>query len=194
MTNNTLHKMNYWNTRQIHWHDYTPQNIFVKSNPTSRQFEGEIQTCSYKTKQGFYETLERVQGQGVGLGVCVKLNALKSEFPCAEIDFLKYGISKKYSSGDAKFTSPNAICYITSHHNDYQWINHPTKGWMNQKMGGRNVPTEEGYQIFMSANQSQFGGDRRECQEMIDISFAVIDFLVERILPLKQKKALTLVT
>ena len=45
----------------------------------------------------------------------------------------------------------------------------------------------------MSANQSQFGGDRRECQEILDISWAVVDFLIERVLPLK-RNALTSVS
>jgi hypothetical protein len=47
---------------------------------------------------------------------------------------------------------------------------------------------DEGYQVHMSANQSQFGGDRRECQEILDISWAVVDFLIERILPSKRKR------
>tara|TARA_A100001037_G_C14947915_1_gene543632 strand:+ start:30 stop:593 length:564 start_codon:yes stop_codon:yes gene_type:complete len=183
-------KMNYWLTKRIHWYDYTPQDIFVKSNPTTKQLEGEIQTCSYKTKQGFYETLEETQGKGCGTGVCVKLTQLKDDYPCAEIDFLKYNIDKRFASGDFRWTSPNAICYIHSHHVDRQYIKDPQQGWILQKTR-KVVGDEEGYQVAFSANQSQFGGDRRECQEMMDISFAVIDFLVERILPLKQKKSLT---
>ena len=179
--------MNYWLTKRIHWYDYTPQDIFVKSNPTTKQLEGEIQTCSYKTKEGFYGTLKSDKGRGTG--VCVKLTQLKDDYPCAEIDFLKYDINKRFASGDFRWTSPNAICYIHSHHVDRQYINDPQQGWILQKTP-KVVGDEEGYQVAFSANQSQFGGDRRECQEMMDISFAVIDFLVERILPLKQKKKL----
>ena len=180
--------MNYWQTKRIHWHDYTPEDIFIKSNPTTRQFEGEIQTCSYKTKEGFYGTLKSDKGRGTG--VCVKLNHLKDDYPCAEIDFLKYDINKQFASGDFRWTSPNAICYIHSHHTNHEYINDPQKGWILSKQP-ICVGDEEGYQVSFSANQSQFGGDMRECQEMMDISFAVIDFLVERILPLKQKKSLT---
>jgi hypothetical protein len=51
---------------------------------------------------------------------------------------------------------------------------------------------DEGYQVHFSANQSQYGGDRRECQEMLDISWAVVDFLIERVLPLhRENKMLT---
>ena len=182
--------MNYWKTKRIHWHDYTPEDIFVKSNPTTRNLEGEIQTCSYKTKEGFYATLENSQGKRKGKGVCVKLIHLKDKFPCAEIDFLKYGIDKRFASGDPRWTSPNAIAYIHSHHVSREYVNDPKQGWILQKIP-LVVGDEEGYQVAFSANQSQFGGDIRECQEMMAISFAVIDFLLERILPLKRKKALT---
>jgi len=182
--------MNYFQQQNIHWYDYTPQDIFVKSNPTTRQFEGEIQTCSYKTKMDFHDTLTSDKGKGIG--VCVKLTQLKDDFPCAEIDFLKYNIDKQFASGDFRWTSPNAICYIHSHHTNREYINDPKQGWILSKTP-LLVGDKEGYQVAFSANQSQFGGDRRECQEMMDISFAVIDFLVERILPLKRKKVLTMV-
>jgi hypothetical protein len=180
--------MNYWQTKQIHWHDYTPEDIFIKSNPTTRKLEGEIQTCSYKTKEGFFATLKSAKGRGTG--VCVKLMQLKDDHPCAEIDFLKYGIEKAFAGGDPRWTSPNAICYIHSHHVNREYINDPKHGWVLSKTP-LVVGDKEGYQVSFSANQSQFGGDMRECQEMMDISFAVMDFLVERILPLKRKKALT---
>ena len=47
--------MNYWNTKQIHWHDFTSEDIFIKRNRVSSQFEDEIQTASYKTKSGFID-------------------------------------------------------------------------------------------------------------------------------------------
>jgi hypothetical protein len=182
--------MNYWQNKQIHWHDYRPENIFLKRNRTSSQFENEIQTASYTTKTGFYNFLSETQGQHRGIGVCVRLHSLKDEFPCAEIDFLKYGVNKKYSNGEDKFTSPNAIAYITSNHRWKQWV------WDRQtqsnvlKQGGSVAKDQEGYQVHMSANQSQFGGDRMECQEILDISWAVVDLLIERVLPLK-RNALT---
>jgi len=184
--------MNYWQTKQIHWYDYTPQDIFIKNNNITRQFANEIQTCSYKTKHDFYEQVVERQGK-TDTGVCVKFSHLKNEFPLAEIDFLKYKMEKRFSTGDFRWTSPNAICYIHSHHNTYQWKQKAGGGWDSIKQNQVSAGDEEGYQVSFSANQSQFGGDRRECQEMMDISFAVIDFLVERILPLKREKDLTMV-
>jgi len=178
--------MNYWQNKQIHWHDYRPESIFVKRNSTSSQFDNEIQTASYTTKTGFYNFLEDHQGKHKGIGVCVRLHSLKDEFPCAEIDFLKYGLNKKYSNGEDKFTSPNAIAYITSNHRwkQYQWDQASQSHVLKQ--GSSVARDDEGYQVHMSANQSQFGGDRRECQEILDISWAVVDLLIERILPLKR--------
>lgn len=178
--------MNYWQSKQIHWHDYQPEDIFIKRNKVSSKFEGEIQTASYTTKTGFYHFLEGRQGKHKGIGVCVRLHSLKNEFPCAEIDFLKYGVNKKYSNGEDKFTSPNAIAYITSNHRhkQYQW-DQATQSHV-LKQGSSVARDDEGYQVHMSANQSQFGGDRKECQEMLDISWAVVDLLIERILPLNR--------
>lgn len=184
--------MNYWQTKQIHWHDYRPESIFIKRNKISSQFEDEIQTCSYTTKTGFYHFLEERQGKHKGIGVCVRLHSLKNEFPCAEIDFLKYGVNKKYSNGEDKFTSPNAIAYITSNHRWKQYLWDHAKQSHVLKQGSSVALDQEGYQVHMSANQSQFGGDRRECQEILDISWAVVDFLIERILPSK-RKSLTMV-
>ena len=184
--------MNYWNTKQIHWCDFTAEHIFIKRNKVSTQFEDEIQTASYKNKTGFYHFLEERQGKQKGIGVSVRLHSLKDEFPCAEIDFLKYGLNKKYSNGQDKWTSTNAIAYITSNHRYKQvtW-DHKSSSYIT-KQGLSACADEEGYQVHFSANQSQYGGDRRECQEMLDISWAVVGFLTERVLPSK-RNALTMV-
>lgn len=178
--------MNYWQSKQIHWHDYKPEDIFIKRNKISSKLEGEIQTASYKTKTGFYHFLEERQGNHRGIGVCVRLHRLKEDFPCAEIDFLKYGIDKKYSNGNKKFTSSNAIAYITSNHQHGEYKHDPISGKYVMHYDPNVARDDEGYQVHFSANQSQYGGDRRECQEMLDISWAVVDLLIERILPLNR--------
>lgn len=183
--------MNYWNTKQIHWHDYRPESIFIKRNKISSQFEDEVQTASYKTKTGFYHFLEEQQGKHTGIGVCVRLHTLNDDFPCAEIDFLKYGIEKRHSNGVRKRTSTNAIAYITSNHRHGEY-KRDANGDYKMHYDPNVARDDEGYQVHMSANQSQFGGDRRECQEILDISWGVVDFLIERILPSK-RKSLTMV-
>ena len=189
--------MNYWNTKQIHWHDFSPESIFIKRNKISSQFEDEIQTASYTTKSSFINVLtENAFGKYGGVvkkavGVSVRLHGFKQDFPCAEIDFVKYNIEKKYSNGANKWTSPNAIAYITSNHQHGQYKQDAQGDWVMHY--DPSVATDaEGYQVHFSANQSQYGGDRRECQEMLDISWAVVDFLIERVLPLhRENKMLT---
>lgn len=189
--------MNYWNTKQIHWHDFSPESIFIKRNKISSQFEDEIQTASYTTKGSFINVLtDDPHGKYGGVvkkavGVCVRLHSFKTDFPCAEIDFIKYNIKKQYSNGANKWTSPNAIAYITSNHQHGVRGSYVRGNWVMQY--DPNVATDgEGYQVHFSANQSQYGGDRRECQEMLDISWAVVDFLIERVLPLhRENKMLT---
>lgn len=190
--------MNYWNTKQIHWNDFTSEDIFIKRNRVSSQFEDEIQTASYKTKSGFIDFLTdgnaRSQyGRMVkkAVGVCVRLHSLKDNFPCAEIDFVKYNISKQYSNGADKWTSPNAIAYITSNHRHGEYKRDAQGNWV-MDYDPLVARDDEGYQVHFSANQSQYGGDRRECQEMLDISWAVVDFLIEKVLPC-QRNALTMV-
>ena len=190
--------MNYWNTKQIHWHDYRPESIFIKRNKISSQFEDEIQTASYTTKSGFVDFLtngntRNQYGRMIkrAVGVCVRLHSFKQDFPCAEIDFVKYNLNKKYSNGANKWTSPNAIAYITSNHQHGEYKRDAQGNWVMHY--DPSVATDgEGYQVHFSANQSQYGGDRRECQEMLDISWAVVDFLIERVLPLhRENKMLT---
>ncbi len=189
--------MNYWNTKQIHWHDFSPESIFIKRNKISSQFEDEIQTASYTTKSSFINVLtENAFGKYGGVvkravGVSVRLHSFKQDFPCAEIDFVKYNIKKQYSNGVNKWTSPNAIAYITSDHQRGEYKQDAQGNWVMHY--DPNVATDaEGYQVHFSANQSQYGGDRRECQEMLDISWAVVDFLIERVLPLhRENKMLT---
>ena len=190
--------MNYWNTKQIHWHDFSPESIFIKRNKISSQFEDEIQTASYTTKGSFVNVLtDNPHGKYGGVvkkavGVCVRLHSLKDDFPCAEIDFVKYNISKKYSNGISKWTSPNAIAYITSNHRQGDYKRCPVSGDWKMHYAPNVARDDEGYQVHFSANQSQYGGDRRECQEMLDISWAVVDFLIERVLPLnRENKMLT---
>ena len=191
--------MNYWNTKQIHWHDFTSEYIFIKRNRVSSQFEDEIQTASYKTKSGFIDFLTdgntyTQYGRMVkkAVGVCVRLHSLKDGYPCAEIDFVKYNIAKQYSNGASKWTSPNAIAYITSNHRHGKYKRDPISGDWVMDYDPIVARDDEGYQVHFSANQSQYGGDRRECQEMLDISWAVVDFLVEKVLPC-QRNALTMV-
>ena len=191
--------MNYWNTKQIHWHDFSAEDIFIKRNRVSSQFEDEIQTASYKTKSGFVDFLTNGNTRNQSgrmtkraVGGCVRLHGLKGNYPCAEIDFVKYNINKKYSNGANKWTSPNAIAYITSNHQHGQYKRDPISGDWVMDYDPLVARDDEGYQVHFSANQSQYGGDRRECQEMLDISWAVVDFLVEKVLPC-QRNALTMV-
>lgn len=184
--------MNYWKTKQINWHDFSPEDIFIKRNKISSQFEGEIQTASYTTKGSFMNVLMENPNRRNGgvpkraVGVCVRLHSIKDNFPCAEIDFLKYNIDKKYSNGVTKYTSPNSIAYITSNHRNGDYKRCPVSGDWKMHYSPNTCRDDEGYQVHMSANQSQFGGNRRECQEMLDISWSVVDFLIERVLPLKR--------
>jgi hypothetical protein len=125
------------------------------------------------------------------VGVCVRLHSLKDDYPCAEIDFVKYNIKKQYSNGADKWTSPNAIAYITSNHRHGEYKRDAQGDWV-MDYDPIVARDDEGYQVHFSANQSQYGGDRRECQEMLDISWAVVDFLIERVLPLnRENKMLT---
>lgn len=189
--------MNYWQTKKIHWYDYKPEDIFIKRNKVSSQFDDEIQTASYKNKGGFVDFLnENARGRyggvvGKAVGVAVRLHGLKTDFPCAEIDFNKYNLKKKLSNGVEQYVPSNAIAYITSHHRRGEWKRDPiTHDWV-MHYDPNTAMDEEGYQVSFSANQSQFGGDRYACQEILDISWAVVDFLVERVLPyMREEKAL----
>lgn len=194
--------MNYFKQQNIRWHDYTPEDIYIKSNMLSGKLN-ESNTVSYKNKTDFYESYP--------WGVAVALNNIKSEFPCADIDFNKYDgrhgtlngtpiqgrIPKiKLDSQGNKATEPHShsLVYIHSTHYKYDWKqDHASGDWGRVRLSQVPLHDLEGYTVSIGGQGAIFGGNEQAVAEMVDISFSVINFLIERVLPLKQKKALTMV-
>lgn len=194
--------MNYFQQQNIHWHDYTPEDIYIKSNMLSGKLD-DINTVSYKNKTDFYESYP--------WGVAVSLNSIKSDFPCADLDFNKYdanygslnGTQIKGRTPKPKLDSQgnksqefhsHSLVYIHSTHYKYDWQQNPTSGdWGRVPLNQVPLQDLEGYTVSIGGQGAIFGGNAEAVREMVDISFAVVNFLIERVLPLKRKKALTMV-
>tara|TARA_Y100000590_G_scaffold143436_2_gene164829 strand:+ start:67263 stop:67847 length:585 start_codon:yes stop_codon:yes gene_type:complete len=193
--------MNYFQQQNIHWYDYTPEDIYIKSNMFSNKLN-DINTVSYKNKTDFY--------QSYPWGVAVALTNIKSEFPCADLDFNKYNgrygalngnpiqgrIPKPRldSQGNQCETQTHSLVYIHSKHYKYEWKQDYASGqWQNIQQSQVPLQDQEGYTVSIGGQGATFGGNERAVREMVDISFAVVNFLIERVLPLKRKKSLTMV-
>ena len=194
--------MNYFQQQNIHWYDYTPEDIYIKSNMLSGKLDYS-NTVSYKNKTDFYESYP--------WGVAVALTNIKSEFPCADLDFNKYDgrhgslngtpiqgripKPKLDSQGNVRQEgNAHSLVYIHSSHYKYDWKqDHVSGDWGQVQLNQVPLQDLEGYSVSIGGQGATFGGDQRAVREMVDISFAVVNFLIERVLPLKRKKALTMV-
>jgi hypothetical protein len=194
--------MNYFQQQNIHWYDYTPEDIYIKSNMLSGKLD-DINTVSYKNKTDFYESYP--------WGVAVALTNIKSEFPCADLDFNKY--TGKYGRGntppiqgrlpkvrldsqgnEAHEAHAHSLVYIHSSHYKYDWKqDHVSGDWERVQLSQVPLQDLEGYSVSIGGQGAIFGGNERAIREMVDISFSVINLLIERVLPLRRKKALTMV-
>jgi len=77
------------------------------------------------------------------------------------------------------------LVYITSRHNMRQWQKDANGNWATVKMNKKPLPDREGYQICYGGQGASNPLKHEELIEIADVSQAVINFLTERVLPLK---------
>mgnify|MGYP005629904223 FL=1 len=111
----------------------------------------------------------------------VQLKDMKSDFPSANIDFIDC-TERKDSVGN-KMGSLDVLVYLNSFHCPWEYQRCTTTGNWVRKQNGNVAPLEEGYRMCYGgqgdANSMQF----QEFQELIQITEAVKNFLVEIVVP-----------
>ena len=199
---------NYFKTQNVHWHNFSPENIIFKSNNITKKLMPEENVMSYKSKtdrddqmavktgakkvknnwgHSYYKAVNHI-------AVHVRLKDVKQEFVSADIDFVD--LREKKDSLGGHCSGLNILVYIHSFHDKHNW-QQVGGNWQQVKINTNSLPDDEGYLMCYGGQGDSNPMTHREFLEIADISEAVRQFLINRVLPLKrgeiEEKALTLV-
>jgi len=192
---------NYFENQKIHWNAFSPQDIVFKSNNLTKKLIPAENLLSYNTKGdrdnkmceklgGQKQTHSNFKGQQYHYwsrqnykAINVRLSNVKDDYPCADIDFINY--TTRIDSSGMEHGNIDVLVYITSRHNMRQWQKDANGNWTTVKMNKKPLPDFEGYQICYGGQGASNPLTHGELIEVADVSQAVINFLAERVLPLK---------
>jgi len=187
---------NYFDTQRINWVKYNSTNIIFKNNNLVKKLVPQENVLKYKSKTDRDEQMCKKMGgtarhnnghtwysQDTYKSVHVHLQNLKSEYPTADLEF----IDRTHRNDSAGEIIPkiNALVYITSFHRGWDWVRDPNTGQFS-KVSKQNVcGVDEGYYIAYGGQGVDNGMKFHEFRELLDISEAVKNFLVEVVVPFK---------
>ena len=192
---------NYFETQRVNWRNFSPKNIIFKSNRlvkkllpsenvlswTSKSHRNQemckktgckaVQTNQYNGQPFTYYTKENYKG------VMVQLRDLKSDYPCANIDFVDY--TDRQDSVGNNIANLDLLMYINSFHCPWQYVRCPqTNNWTRQQ-NGNIAPVDEGYRISVGGQGDSNPMLFEDFQEILEISNSIKNFLVDCIVPAK---------
>jgi len=193
---------NYFETQKINWNQFTPKDIVFKSNSITKKLLPEDNVLSWTTKESRHCAIAKKTGatphtntnwnnqpytwysRDSYKGVFVQLVNVKQEFVGANIDFINY-MPKKDSAGN-RITGLDALVYIGSFHDSYEWKQGANGHYGKVKTSKTSLPDKEGYRIAYGGQGDSNYLTASEFIEIVEISEAVCNFLVERVLKLKR--------
>jgi len=187
---------NYFDTQRINWVKYNSTNIIFKNNNLVKKLVPQENVLKYKSKTDRDEQMCKKMGgkahhgnghtwysQHTYKSVHVHLQNLKSEFPTADLEFIDR--TPRNDSAGEPVPNVNALVYITSLHRRWDWVRDPNTGQFS-KVSKQNVcGVDEGYYIAYGGQGEDNGMKFHEFRELLDISEAVKNFLVEVVVPFK---------
>jgi len=188
---------NYFDTQRINWVKYNSTNIIFKNNNLVKKLLPQENILSYKSKCDRDEQMRKKMGgkpiqgstghvwysQDTYKSVHVHLKDLKAEFPTADLEFIDR--TPRNDSAGEPVPNVNALVYITSLHMRWDWLRDPNTGNYS-KVSKQNVcGIDEGYYIAYGGQGEDNGMKFHEFRELLDISEAVKNFLVEIVVPFK---------
>ena len=204
---------NYFETQPIHWNQFSPKDIMFKSNSITKKLLPEENVLSWTTKESRHNAMaEKTGATGQShtnwagkaysyyprdsyKGVFVQLIDIKKEFVCANLDFINY--LPKVDSQGKPLGGLDALVYIRSWDYRHEWRKDAHGNWVQSPVNKTPLQDGEGYRIAYGGQGGAHYLTHREFLELIDISEAVRNFLIDEVLPIKRgvakKKALTLV-
>ena len=188
---------NYFETQRVNWKTWNPDQIIFKSNRLIKKLMPEDNILSWTSKgDRDAKMCQRTGGKAIVghnnytyysrenyKGVMVQLKDMNSDFPSANIDFID--CSPRKDSVGNQMGSLDVLVYLNSFHSPFEWVRcSQTSSWI-KKHKPNVAPLEEGYRMCYGgqgdANSMRF----QEFQELIQITEAVKNFLVEVLVPAK---------
>ena len=193
--------MNYFTNTNVRWKTWSPENVIFKSNQLVKKVLPSEHILSWKSKGDRDQKMcektgcKATQTNQFGgqpytyytkenyKGVMVQLKDVKDDFPSANIDFIDF-TERKDSVGN-QMGSLDVLVYLNSFHSPYEWLKCSQTGSWIKKYKPNVAPLEEGYRMCYGgqgdANSMRF----EEFQELLQITEAVKNFLVECVVPAK---------
>lgn len=190
---------NYFETERVNWRNFSPCHIFFKSNRLVKKLlpsenvlswtsKGDrdrkmcektgckaTQTNQFGGQPYTYYTRENYKG------VMVQLRDLKSDYPCANIDFINY-TDRKDSVGNL-IANLDLLMYINSFHSPWEYVRCPqTNNWVKKQVG-KVAPLHEGYRISVGGQGDSNPMLFEDFQEILEISNAIKNFLINCVTP-----------
>lgn len=184
---------NYFENANVNWSTWSPKNVIFKSNSVVKKLLPSENILSWKSKSdrdlkmckltgcknvshnGYpYYTRENYKG------VMVQMKEMKTDFPSANIDFIDY-TERKDSVGNTK-SNLDVLVYLNSFHSPWQWVRCPKTGSYQKQYQTNVAPAEEGYRMCYGGQGDANALDFNEFHELVQITEAIRDFLVEEVL------------
>ena len=176
---------------------FRPDNIIFKSNNITKKLLPEANILSYGTKGDRDDQMavktgsKKVTNQWGHtyykatnhVAVHVRLRDVKKEFISADVDFVD--MSEKKDSLGGHRSGLNVLVYINSYHDKHEW-QQVNGNWTRVKTNPQSLPDDEGYLIAYGGQGEGNPMTHREFLEIGDISEAIRQFLMNRVLPLKR--------
>jgi hypothetical protein len=189
---------NYFETSQVNWSNFSPKDIIFKRNKITKALLPEENVMSWSSKQSRnYEVSKNAGGKPVQMGgntyykndglvgVFVQLVDLNTPFPSANIDILDY--RPKTNSVGHQIHRMDILMYIRSNHAHWQW-KRDAQGHYKRDYDPNTAPLEEGYRIAYGGQGEDNSMSFELFTEVLQIANAVKSFLIERVVPFKNKE------
>ena len=191
---------NYFETQRVDWKTWSPDQIIFKSNRLVKKLMPEENILSWTSKgdrdtkmcqrTGCKATNHSYNGQPYTYytkenykGVMVQLKDVKSEFPSANIDFIDW--TNRENSVGNKVGTLDVLVYLNSFHAPWEYVRCPQTNNWTRKQNGNVAPLEEGYRMCYGGQGDANSLSFQEFQELIQITEAIKNFLVEVLIPAK---------
>jgi len=201
--------MNYFNRKRIEWKTWTPQDIVFKSNQLIKKVVPSENVLSWSSKgdrdrkmcertKGKLITSKNWQGQSITYhggenykGIMVQMKDAKSDFPSFNIDFIDQ--TERLDSVGNRKGNLDILVYLNSFHRPWEWDHCPNTGNWIKVHKGSIAPMYEGYRMSYGGQGDAHAMDFDEFHELVSITEALRDFLVEVVIPTKNGEVLDLV-
>jgi len=188
---------NYFENARVNWRNWNPSQVIFKSNRLIKKLLPEENILSWTSKGDRDQKMCKLTGgkaqTGYGghsyvgrenyKGVMVQIKNPNDEFPSANIDFID--CTDRTDSVGNSVGSLDVLVYLNSFHRPFEWHRCPKTGSYTKKHNPNASPLREGYRMCYGGQGDANSLDFEEFRELVQITEAVRDFLVELLVPAK---------